>query len=76
MPLETYGVRNEWKQELRAHLDGDDIVVPANSYFALGDNRDLSYDSRYWGFIQGDNVIGRPMFIYWPLSRLGHRLVG
>ena len=40
-------------------------MVPPDSYFAMGDNRDVSYDSRYWGFIPQENVIGRPMFIYW-----------
>jgi signal peptidase I len=65
-PSDEYGVRNEqWIQELPAHLEGQDIVVPPNSYFAMGDNRDVSYDSRYWGFIPRKNVIGRPMFIYW-----------
>jgi len=65
-PSEMYGVRNEnWQREFSSHLEGDDIVVPPNSYFAMGDNRDVSYDSRYWGFIPRANVIGRPMFIYW-----------
>ncbi|MFZ0479827.1 MAG: signal peptidase I [Terriglobales bacterium] len=65
-PSEMYGVHNEeWMQGFRSHLEGDDIVVPPNSYFAMGDNRDVSYDSRYWGFIPRPNVIGRPMFIYW-----------
>jgi signal peptidase I len=65
-PSELYGVRNEkWLREFRSHAQGDDIVVPPNSYFAMGDNRDVSYDSRYWGFIPRANVIGRPMFIYW-----------
>ena len=41
---------------------------PPNSYFAMGDNRDVSYDSRYWGFIPKENVIGRPMFIYWSFD--------
>jgi signal peptidase I len=65
-PSEMYGVRNEkWQEELASHLEAGDIVVPAESYFAMGDNRDVSYDSRYWGFIPRKNVIGRPMFIYW-----------
>ena len=76
-PSEMYGVSNEkWTQELPSHLEGGDIVVPPDSYFAMGDNRDVSYDSRYWGFIPRQNVIGRPMFIYWPSARLGHRLAG
>jgi signal peptidase I len=59
-------IRNEkWKQEMPSHIEGDDIVVPPDGYFAMGDNRDNSYDSRYWGFIPRQNVIGRPMFIYW-----------
>jgi len=65
-PSEMYGVRNEkWAAEMPKHIEGGDIVVPLNSYFAMGDNRDLSYDSRYWGFVPHRNVIGRPMFIYW-----------
>jgi signal peptidase I len=76
-PSEMYGVRNErWTQELPSHIEGGDIVVPPDSYFAMGDNRDVSYDSRYWGFIPRENIIGRPMFIYWPSARLGHRLAG
>ena len=65
-PSDMYHVTNEqWKQELPSHIQGGDIVVPPDSYFGMGDNRDLSYDSRYWGFIPRKNVIGRPMFIYW-----------
>jgi hypothetical protein len=44
---------------------GGDLVVPPNSYFGLGDNRDVSYDGRFWGFIPKENVIGYPKFIYW-----------
>jgi signal peptidase I len=42
-----------------------EIVVPASSYFAMGDNRDNSLDSRYWGFVPRENIIGKPLIIYW-----------
>ena len=41
------------------------VVVPPNSYFAMGDNRDSSLDSRYWGFVPRENIIGKPLIVYW-----------
>jgi signal peptidase I len=45
------------------------IVVPPASYFALGDNRDDSHDSRYWGFVPADAVRGRPLMVYFSVDR-------
>jgi signal peptidase I len=47
---------------------GGKVTVPANSYFALGDNSPRSLDSRYWGFVPDKDVVGRPLFIYYPLT--------
>jgi signal peptidase I len=58
-------VTPEWRAELPSFRKGGDLVVPPKSVFAMGDNRDVSLDSRYWGFVPFENVIGRPMFIYW-----------
>jgi len=45
--------------------DGKEIVIPAGKYFVMGDNRNNSEDSRYWGFVPRELVIGRAMFVYW-----------
>jgi len=50
---------------LARHVVNGELVVPPNSYFALGDNRDSSLDSRYWGFVPRENIIGKPLIIYW-----------
>lgn len=65
LPSEYSNVVPEWQLSMKQYIQGDDLVVPPDHYFAMGDNRDVSYDSRYWGFIPRENVIGRPMFIYW-----------
>jgi signal peptidase I len=67
-PSEFNNVTPDWELALPQHIQGDDVVVPPNSYFGMGDNRDVSLDSRYWGFIPAGNVIGRPMFIYWSFE--------
>ena len=58
----------EWFITQSHYVKDGKIVVPPNSYFGMGDNRDVSFDSRYWGFIPRENIIGRPMFVYWSFD--------
>ncbi len=67
-PPEYSNVTSEWKLTMPQHIENGEIVVPPDNYFGMGDNRDVSLDSRYWGFIPKENVIGRPMFIYWSFE--------
>ena len=61
-------VASGWPVMAGVMRQGDDIVIPPDSYFGMGDNRDESYDSRYWGFIPRENIIGRPLFVYWSFQ--------
>jgi len=47
------------------------ITVPRNEYFVLGDNRNNSEDSRFFGYVPRANIIGKAIFIYWPVQRVG-----
>jgi signal peptidase I len=59
----------EWPATLRHNLQGRDLVIPPDSYFAMGDNRDDSFDSRFWGFVPRENILGSPLFIAWSLRQ-------
>ena len=57
-----------WREELPQHIQGDDLVVPPGYVFAMGDNRTESLDGRYWGFVPQQNILGRPLFVYWSFE--------
>jgi signal peptidase I len=58
----------QWRDELPGHLDRGWLVVPPGRYFVMGDNRDYSLDSRYWGFVPAENILGSPLLIFWSLN--------
>jgi len=82
------GYRDNFPAEPDGHVDprgmamlsnnivNGEVVVPPDSYFAMGDNRDNSLDSRYWGFVPRDNIVGKPFVIFWSYDAPTEDLVG
>ena len=61
------GVEARWWLQMRSLVHEGELVVPPGQYFVLGDNRDESLDSRFWGFVPRANIVGRPLLIYWSI---------
>jgi signal peptidase I len=62
--------------EMLKNVRNEELVVPPESYFAMGDNRDNSADSRYWGLVPRENIIGKPAIIFWSYDASTEDLVG
>jgi signal peptidase I len=60
-------VSGAWWQEMQKLVVDKQLIVPEGNYFVMGDNRDDSSDSRYWGFVPRENIVGRPLLIYWSM---------
>jgi signal peptidase I len=77
-----FNMRGDWWLQMRKLVEDGELIIPEGHYFVMGDNRDDSEDSRYWGFVPQENIIGRPLVIYWsvrdwdrdPSSSLSGRL--
>jgi signal peptidase I len=57
-----------WEAEMPDAVQNGELVVPPGKYFVMGDNREQSWDSRFWGFVSRSTIIGRPVVIYWSFE--------
>jgi signal peptidase I len=73
-------VTASWAYDLPNHIVDGDLVVPPGKVFAMGDNRTESLDGRFWGFVPRENIVGRPMFVYWsfetPADQINKQSIG
>jgi signal peptidase I len=65
------GVDSRWWIEMHSLVSNGELTVPPDSYFVLGDNRNDSEDSRYWGFVPRSAIVGRPLVVYFSLNDPG-----
>jgi signal peptidase I len=75
-PVRESAAQDSQRELLERNIVAGEVVVPPNHYFAMGDNRDNSSDSRYWGFVPRENIVGKPVFIYWSYRASTEDLTG
>ena len=63
-----------WAVDFPNHFENGDLVVPPGKFFMMGDHRHNSLDSRYWGFVPRENIVGRPLFNYWSFETPDNQL--
>jgi signal peptidase I len=62
-------INSVWWIKMRTLVDNGELIIPTGNYFVLGDNRNDSEDSRYWGFVPRQNIVGKPLLIYFSLQQ-------
>jgi len=61
-------IDSRWWIRMRSLIENNDLIIPTGNYFVLGDNRNDSEDSRYWGFVPREAIVGKPLVIYFSLQ--------
>ncbi len=73
-PIPNYtdpDVSTRWWMEMKHDVQNGELVIPPGEYFVLGDNRNDSLDSRYWGFVPRQNIVGEPFLVYFSVITAG-----
>jgi signal peptidase I len=65
---DSHGAVTTWVVDLPNHIENGNLVVPPDKYFMMGDHRHASLDSRFWGLVPRENIVGRPLFNYWSFK--------
>ncbi len=64
----TGNMNSAWRSTMARYIAHSELVVPKDMYFVMGDNRDQSSDSRYWGFVPKQSIVGQPLIVYLSLK--------
>jgi signal peptidase I len=62
-------IDSQWWIRMRSLIENNELIIPTGNYFVLGDNRNDSEDSRYWGFVPREAIVGKPLLIYFSLQQ-------